>query len=220
MTQKFDKTTEKHLNNINEKYSINDPDSSLYVIDLIENHDIRSEAELVEQIADHQEGCERDECEVESGGTLEDFAEQLYEAQAEEFGTDVYDYETCYEWVYDLFVCRSLRGRSLEEKAIDRLTEEEKAFSFVKAEKDFDVEKAVDIVVRSGLNNEVDIAGVQVKPESYEGTADRIKLTNQRKNEQYDHPVFYLFYDDDEEFVNVDEVMEQLNAIATELMYQ
>jgi len=176
---------------------------------LIRTHNPRSPDELYEEIARHHE--ETCDCGIESGGTIEDFGEWLYDAQLDEWGEHRFDLETCTQWIYDLFIMQSLKGYGLEGKASAVLGW---AYDVVDVADFADDEYRVDLIVEH--DGEL-IAGIQVKPESYKYMREHIKNQNRAAHASIEEPVLYLYYDYDEErFTNIGTVMSELYRLAVD----
>lgn len=108
-----------------------------------------------------------------------------------------------------------LDGESMEQEAIKQLREADEKFEFEFTASKTDSEQAVDIEVRYG---KAVFAGIQVKPANYKDTSGNVRFQNLQKNDTYDHPVFYLFYDDDGEMENIDDVVGQINTLLLDLL--
>jgi len=207
---------EQDLNQLNENHGINDPQNSVHLKCLFDKHPIQTENELVEAINSHKDGgCDVDGCWTETTNDPLQCGRQLHEAQAEEWDEYRYDEEICLSWSYNLFINRMLDGESKEREAIRRLREADPEFEFELADSKTDSEQAVDIEVLYGGTV---FCGIQVKPESYNDTSGLTKFQNLQKNDTYDHPVFYLFYDDDSDMENIDEVVAQINSLLLDLL--
>jgi len=139
---------------------------------------------------------------------------QLYDAQNDEWDEYRYEKEICLSWSYNLFINRMLDGESMEREAIRQLREADPEYEFELADSKTDSEQAVDIEVSYGSTL---FCGIQVKPESYSDTSGLVRFQNLQKNDTYDHPVFYLFYDDSD-MENIDEVVNQINSLLLDLL--
>lgn len=84
-------------------------------------------------------------------------------------------------------------------------------FQFKEAEGYLDEELRIDIIVVA--NNGEEVGGIQVKPLSFNKVRQEIITFNQRANYKWGKPVFYLFYDGQEEFVNLREVVEEVKKL-------
>lgn len=200
------------LNRLNGKMGISAPDKSVPVMKLIGEHNPNSHQELVELIEEHIRGAEC--CNVVSQGTVEDFGKNLYEAQEEFWGEKKYTLEECVEWEYDLFISQSLKGNTMERKAISKL--EQKLddigdFEFEESNEIVDNEYRIDIEIKS---QDTIVAGIQVKPNSYSNMRSEVKYRNKSANKKYEGEVFYLFYDyDSEKFDNIEKIERELRTI-------
>ena len=191
------------LNILNEKKRISSVRNSLPVMKLISIHKPKTKRELVELIEYHYyNDCP---CGIKSKGTIEDFGKNLYDAQLDYWGEYKFTLQECIQWEYDLFVTNSLKGAYMENKAEETLTENLPVGFTVSDVSDVtDVNYRVDLEVK--WFDSV-IFGVQVKPVSYMNMDYTIKQTNVILNNRYSREVRYLYYNDDEEFINVDEVV-------------
>ena len=95
--------------------------------------------------------------------------------------------------MYDLFVRGPLRGRITEQAALRMLKETfAPKLHFDESDPDTDAQFAVDIVVSRDART---VAGIQVKPVSYQRTAQYVRNSNAEKNRRFGYPVHYLYYD-------------------------
>jgi len=203
----------KLLNQLNQEYSTSSPENSVKVTTLIREHEIESPTEVAVQVGDHIGGCE--ECECVSSGFIRDFAKNLYEAQFEEWGRELFPYMICYRWMYNLFTTRSLDGVTMEDK-IKQIIDAETDLDVVDTGSELDIEYMIDFEVeKDGFTR----AGIQVKPLSYKGVSERIKSTNRSKNEDYPNEVIYVYYDkEDSSISNREEVLEKLTKSSQEVV--
>lgn len=198
---------EKYLNKLVNDNRINNPKDTVYIIQMVEEHGLTDEKEIIKQFNNHQDG----RCDVcgqhNTGGSFKDRVNMMYDAQEQQFGSKKYSWETCYKYLYDLFTTKTIRGDSYEQKAITELSNKTE-YNYSKATSVKDNEYAVDIIVED--DNE--IAGVQVKPISYEKFENgNVKRMNKYKNSKYENKVLYLIYDyNTEEFINLDKIIKQL----------
>lgn len=196
------------LNVLNGSYGISAPHNSVPVMSLIKKHKPKSKEELYNLINYHSiHDCE---CGIKSKGSIEDFGKKLFNAQLKKWGFHKYSLHECIQWEYDLFVVQSLKGSNIEKKAMSKLSENI-CFCVKEAEGFVDEELRVDIIV---LNGEIEIAGIQVKPYTYNFMREGIKTFNKISNKKWGKPVLYLFYDDNEEFKNLKEVIREINNIS------
>lgn len=197
-----------HLNELNGKMGISAPYRSVPVIDLIRNHSPKSRDELVDLIEYHYyNDCN---CGIKSQGTVEDFGKNLHNAQKEYWGDFYFSLKECIEWEYDLFINQSLKGNYLEQRAKIVLNKKLPDFSIEEAEGFYDEELRIDLLIKE---NGSDIAGIQVKPLSFREMRDGVIDFNYVANGKWDKPVLYLYYKDNEDFDNVDEVLEMIKEL-------
>lgn len=190
------------LNTLNGKMGISAPYNSVPVIKLINTHHPKSYDELEQLIEYHYlNDCY---CGIKSKGTVYDFGRNLYESQILYFNDYLFTLEECVQWEYDLFIVNSLKGNMMEKlarnevrKAISPRCKVEKTGRVVDEEYRIDLE-----IMRDG---EV-LLGVQVKPYTYKFMNDYVKNSNVVRNSSYGYDVFYLYYDEDGTFVNVDDI--------------
>jgi len=196
------------LNELNGKMGISAPQRSVPVMKLIRNHNPKSKDELVELIKSHyHNNCQ---CGVRSKGTIEDFGRNLYESQIQYWGEYRYSLMDCIQWEYDLFVTQSLKGNSIEKKAINLLIRELPQYSIEEANDYLDEELRIDILIKF-VN--VDKCGIQVKPNTFNKMRTEVISFNNSANERWGKPVFYLFYDDNENFQNISSIIEEIKKI-------
>lgn len=190
------------LNELNGKMGISAPFKSVPVMKLIRAHQPKSKEELVELIKWHSENtCE---CGVVSQGTVESFGKNLYDSQMKYWGEIRFSLQQCIQWEYDLFVVQSLKGGIIEKRAITELAKKVTGFAFEEAEGFLDEELRIDIVVKK---NGSAVSGIQVKPLTFKSMRREIITFNKYANQKWGKPVFYLYYDDYEDFVNIDELV-------------
>ena len=220
---------EKPLNKLLNENHINKPQKSIYLMKMIRNHNITSEKEVLKQIEAHKDGgCNQDNCNQVMKTNINDFVNKMYESQQNMWGFYKYSKSTCEEFLIDLFTRRSINGDTMEKKAIDDLETELDFICVEKASGKVDGDYSVDLVV--GTKKVDAFCGVQVKPTSYDFDFDDVDENlpykkfykesddiNKRKNEKYDHPVYYLKYED-EEFVNLEDVVDQIEELAIDIM--
>lgn len=196
------------LNKLNGDYGISASYNSVPVMKLIKAHRPKSKDELYELIKVHHEtNCD---CGVKSQGTVEDFGRNLYEAQKQEWGSCKYSLQDCIQWEYDLFVVQSLKGTLVENKALKDLKNQLPEFEINEAEGFVDEELRIDLIVSKGAN---EIAGIQVKPETFKLMREGVIIFNKTANAKWGKPVFYLFYNKQEQFTNLDNVIEQVKNV-------
>ena len=82
---------------------------------------------------------------------------------------------------------------------------------FEESDPDSDARYAVDIFVVCPTAQDV-VAGVQVKPESYQRTSLRVRSQNQEKNRAFGKPVHYLHYTPTGYWQDMDQLTHALRA--------
>lgn len=193
------------LNRLNGKYGISAPENSVPVMRLIREHKPKTRTELYELINHHHlSNCK---CGIISKGTVEDFGKNLYKAQKTEWKEAKYSIKECIQWEYDLFVSQSLKGNDLEKKAIQFLNNRIKNFEFSEANGYLDEEIRLDIKI---MKNSKIVGGIQVKPDSYFHVRDSVKKRNKDSNESFGKPVYYLYYDKNEHFKNMTNLIDKI----------
>lgn len=195
---------EKHLlNELNDEMGISDPFRSVHVMKLLRFHRPKSKHELVELISNHY--IKECDCGVQSQGAIEDFGKNLYDAQLECWGKYQYSLKDCIQWEYNLFVIQSLKRSLIEEKALQVLTRKLTNYTIEEATGYWDEELKANLLIRVG--NHVN-CGIQIKPDtSY--SYRRKDILNQNPN-CGDKFVFYLFYDNNGTFLNIDRVVDEI----------
>lgn len=195
------------LNLLNGKMGISAPYKSVPVIKLINKHKPKSYDELEALIEYHYlNDCP---CGIKSQGSVYDFGKNLYDAQISYWGEHKFTLEECVQWEYDLFIINSLKGNEMEDKAINELKNKLPAeYSVDNAIGFVDEEYRVDIEIKK--DNET-ILGIQVKPSSYKYMRYEVKSFNTIRNYKYGIDVKYLYYNEDEEFTNLNEIIQDLN---------
>jgi hypothetical protein len=189
------------LNGLNDKLGISAANRTVPIAKLIKVHKPKSHEEVVNLIKWHSENvCE---CGIVSKGTIETFGADLHKAQKDYFGVYLFTLQECILFEYNLFVIQSLKGINIENKAIDILNEKFTNFSFTEAVGYLDEKFRIDIIINA---NDVEIGGIQVKPNTYKQVSQRIITINEDANQKWGKDVYYLYYDDDENFINFDEL--------------
>lgn len=196
------------LNILNGKMGISAPSNSVPIIKLIDIHNPKSYDELEKLIEYHYlNDCK---CGIKSKGTVYDFGEKLYEAQMEYWGEYIFTLDECKKWMYNLFIINSLKGSQMEKKAIDEFNNKLPTKYIAKnAIGIIDEEYRIDIEIKEGENT---ILGIQVKPLSYQFMREEIKDFNKKRNNKYGIDVKYLYYNENQEFINLDNIIEELNS--------
>ena len=196
------------LNELNGKAGISAPYKSVAVMKLIRVHQPKSKEELVELIKlHHTTTCP---CGIKSQGTIEDFGTNLYNAQIPYWGKIKYSLEDCIQWEYDLFVVQSLKGGIIEKKAIAELQSSAGDMTFSEADNYVDEELRIDILIKK---NDVEIAGIQVKPATFKLMRSSVISFNKQANAKWGKPVFYLYYDGEENFINLAELVDEIKQL-------
>lgn len=191
------------LNQLNGKYGISAPHNSVPVMKLIRIHQPESRKELLDLIKFHFENdcC----CGIKSKGTVEDFGKNLYQVQLREWGAYRYSLQECIQWEYDLFIDQSMKGMLAEAAAMAFF---QKTLACVgltvsKADGYLDEELRIDLIVSK---NDKPVCGIQVKPLSFNKMREGVITYNKAANARWGKPVFYLLYDENEKFTNLDDV--------------
>ena len=196
------------LNELNGKMGISAPSNSVPVMKLIRIHKPKSKDELVELIKYHYENdCE---CGIKSQGTVEDFGKNLYNAQIKYWGEYRYSLKECIQWEYDLFVIQSLKGNVIEKKVQKYLSNKLEDYDIEQAQGYLDEDLRIDIIIKKQKNI---IAGIQVKPATFLLMREEIITFNKEANEKWNYPVFYLYYNEDESFKNLDDLINKIKSL-------
>ena len=196
------------LNELNGKMGISAPHNSVPVMKLIRSHNPKSKEELLELIKWHSENtCE---CGVVSQGNVESFGKNLYDSQIKYWGEIRYSLKDCINWEYDLFIVQSLKGDIIERKAIIELAKKAPVLAFEEAQGFLDEDLRIDIVIKKNGN---EVGGIQVKPLTFKKMRREIIAFNKSANQKWGKPVFYLYYDDRESFVNFDELISGIRKL-------
>lgn len=123
-----------------------------------------------------------------------------------------YTLKECIGWEYDLFITQSLKGNLIELKAKNTLLKALEDMTVKDSNDYYDEELRIDLMIEKGEEN---VAGIQVKPESFHNVRAGVRYMNKHRNSLVGFPVFYLFYDyDTEEFINLSEVIEGLEELS------
>jgi hypothetical protein len=193
------------LNLLNGKMGISAPHRSVAVMKLIRAHQPVSRRELEELIAWH--AGNQCECGIVSKGTIQSFGENLYNAQKEYWGEYRYSLKECIQWEYDLFITQSLKGGLMERKALLELKMRLPELELTEAEGYMDEELRIDIIA---AKEGVTLGGVQIKPLTFMKMRSEVITFNRTANKKWGRPVYYLYYDKDENFINLIEVILRL----------
>ena len=101
----------------------------------------------------------------------------------------MWDIETCHHWMKNLMGKNSFRGKKMEDEAIKAMKQHIWKYKIEKADEETDVSGACDLIVKQ---NEIIVAGIQVKPDSfYHKNITYVK----ELQEKLDYPVHDLVYD-------------------------
>lgn len=193
------------LNLLNGKMGISAPHRSVPVMKLIRFHNPKSKKELEDLISTHASlQCK---CGIVSKGSVVNFGENLFKAQMEHWGEYRYSLKECIQWEYDLFVSQSLKGGLMEKLAIKNLKTLLPQFVFTESDGYIDEELRIDITVEMNKNI---FAGIQVKPSTYLKMRSEIITFNQNANKKWGRPVFYFYYDNNERFLNTNELINSI----------
>lgn len=196
------------MNELNGKMGISAPHKSVPVMKLIRAHNPKSKEELVELIKWHSEhSCS---CGIVSHGTVELFGKNLYDAQKKHWGEHRYSLQECIQWEYDLFVVQSLKGNLVEKKAVSELSCLLNSYVFEEAEGFVDEELRIDIVIKK---EHKEVGGIQVKPETFKMMRREVITFNREANKKWKKPVFYLFYNAKEEFINISNLVREIQEL-------
>ena len=193
------------MNELNGKMGISAPYKSVPVMKLIKVHNPKSKEELVELIKWHYENeCE---CGIKSQGTVESFGQNLFDAQTKYWGEERFSLQECIQWEYHLFVVQSLKGGIIERKAINLLNQLLKDFVFIETGGYVDEELRIDVIV---LKNNQEVGGIQIKPGTFKLMRSEVIAFNSTANRKWGKPVFYLYYNEKEEFTNLEQFEDEL----------
>ena len=100
-----------------------------------------------------------------------------------------------------------MKGHLLEEKAVSLLSDRILNLDCEETTGYIDEELRIDILVK---RNQTEIAGIQVKPLSFRNVRENVIAYSEHANKRWGRPVYYLYYDEDDTFVNLEEVVNQL----------
>jgi hypothetical protein len=189
------------LNELNGKMGISAPHKSVPVMKLIRVHKPRSKEELVDLIEYHY--INECSCGIKSKGTVRDFGKNLYEAQINYWGEYRYSLKDCIQWEYDLFIVQSMKGGIIEKKALSLISSLLPGYTIQEAEGFLDEELRVDLVIKD--QNRIK-AGIQVKPLTFNRMRPEVIEFNKVRNSKWGILVLYLFYDEEENFTNLNKL--------------
>lgn len=193
------------LNLLNGQYGISASKNSVAVMKLIRTHSPKTKSELEDLIASHS--TSRCSCGIISQGTIQDFGKNLYDAQFKEWKKEVFSLTECIQWEYDLFITQSLKGNKIESNAISTLKENFPTLTIKEAKGYIDEELRVDVIINDSNKKEI---GVQIKPATFKMMRQNVISFNKVANKKWGKPVAYLFYDDKENFENLDDVVNEI----------
>lgn len=195
------------LNELNGIMGTSAPSNSVPVIKLINTHNPQSYDELEQLIEYHYlHDCP---CGIKSKGTVRDFGKNLYEAQDVAWGEKRFTLDECIQWMYNLFIINSLKGSKMEKLALNEVQQViSSQYQVRKAESNVDERYRVDLEI---CNNDTILLGIQVKPHTYVFTNEYVQASNNAKNSRYGYDVFYLYYNDEGLFVNIEDINDFLN---------
>jgi len=103
-----------------------------------------------------------------------------------------------------------LKGDLIEKRVLYILSHSLDNLSFEEADGYVDTEKRIDIIAKYKGK---EIAGIQVKPETFKKMRSEVLSFQNSANKSWGKPVYMLFYNEDEEFVNLEEMQGFLNSI-------
>ncbi len=193
------------LNLLNGKMGISAPEKSVPVMKLIKIHQPKSKEALVQLIRYHfEKECT---CGIKSKGTVSDFGANLFMAQKDFWGEYKFTLTECIQWEYDLFVIQSMKGGYLEKKAQKLLQTSFPTLKIVEAKGYLDEELRIDLLIKKEGK---EIAGIQVKPNTFNQMREEVISFSKKANSKWGKPVFYLFYDKKENFINIDTIKKAL----------
>lgn len=192
------------LNHLNSIYGLSAPWRTVPVIKLIRQHHPSSRQTLVQLIASHAQEPPVCDCGIRSTGTIQDFGNTLYEAQIKEWREYRFTRDQCIQWHYQLFIVNSLRGSAVETKALNLFREY--GWDTEESSDHWDCTYRVDLVLRHPDDKRI-VCGIQVKPESFQRMGPSIQKFNKQCNRKWGYPVYYLYYDNKQQFSNLDEVL-------------
>lgn len=197
------------LNELNGKMGISNPSTSVPVMKLIKTHNPKSKDALVQLIEYHK--INRCSCGIVSMGTVKEFGEWLFESQIKYWGKYKYTLEQCIKWEYDLFIVQSLKGGIIEKEAAKLLQKALINFVVEEAQGYLDDELRIDLIVYD-LNKNI-VGGIQVKPKTFNSMRPEVLFMQKKQNLKWGHPVWFLFYNKDENFEDLDSLIDTINHI-------
>lgn len=132
----------------------------------------------------------------------------MYESQKKYWGEYKYSLEQCIQWEYDLFVVQSLKGGIIEKKAIKLLQQSLSNHIIEEAQGYLDDELRIDLIVYD--TNRKILGGVQIKPKTFNSMRPEVLFMQKKQNLKWGHPVWFLFYNKDETFVDLASLIETI----------
>ena len=180
---------------------------------LVRHHSPKTHAHLVALIESHTVNGVHSNCSCgcKSAGTVKDFGKKLYDANVLFFNSisqpqNAKSLEECEKFMYSLFITNTLRGNTMENKALQKLQQldfEAIVVNFASECNDFKFGVDLEIFSKDGGL----ICGIQVKPDTYKNLPPThpVREMNDKKNFLYGKPVFYLFYDKNDFFTNLED---------------
>ena len=81
------------------------------------------------------------------------------------------------------------------------------SYDIIKSDEMVDEDFRVDLEI---MHDNHTIIGIQVKPVSYKYSRENVKKYNHEQNTKYDYDVLYLYYDEDNEFINIIEIIKRV----------
>ena len=196
------------LNLLNGNQGISAPLRSVPVMKLIREHKPRTKNELVELIEYHYKN--KCSCGIVSQGTVEDFGRNLYESQIRQWGKYKYSLEECKRWEYDLFITQSLKGNLIEDKAKKIISIQLPSLEVIDASAELDSEYRIDLVIKK---MGIEVCGIQIKPHTFYYMRQNVVTFNYVANTSWGKPVYYLIYNEREEFTNLPEIVAKIQDI-------
>jgi hypothetical protein len=201
------------LNELNGKMGISDPKRSVPVMKLIKEHNPKSKEALVQLIQYHKDReCY---CGIKSHGSVRDFGVNLYNSQIKYWNEIKFSLQECIQWEYDLFVVQSLKGGKIEELAINYLRSKLKHLKFEQASGYLDDELRIDITIED-LSGNI-IGGIQVKPNTFKSMRIEVQNMQLKQNLKWKNPVWFLYYERNESFNNMNELLSNISLREIEL---
>jgi len=202
------------LNHINELYMCSSKAKTVSIIKLIQHHNPKQGAELEALINSHQSGTCK--CGCKSQGNLLSFARYLYESYRDYSKSNEVEYKSlddCIVFMKTLFIDNSLRGNRMEMKVLQMLNKSKEILKIngviEKSSELQDFKYGVDLVMK--LSN-TEVLGIQVKPISYKNFSNihPVVLTNLNKNKLYLKPIVYIYYDKNNNILDVENTSKEI----------